>query len=53
MAGFQKLYVDRSVEVPLYYRRQVDLVGRKAGNFFGNPSKAGPTWNAVDWYARG
>jgi peptide/nickel transport system substrate-binding protein len=52
MAEFQKIYVEKTVEVPLYYRKQVDLHGPKAGNFLGNPTLAGPTWNAVDWYVQ-
>ncbi len=53
MADFQKIYVEKTVEVPLYYRKQVDLFGPRIGNFFGNPTQAGPTWNAVDWYVKG
>src|SRR5215208_1213594 len=53
MAEFQKIYVDQTVEIPLYYRKQVDLHSPKVGNFLGNPTLAGPTWNAVDWYAKG
>ncbi|HKG18548.1 MAG TPA: hypothetical protein VKB00_02325, partial [Candidatus Limnocylindrales bacterium] len=52
MAEFQKIYVDQTVEIPLYYRKQVDLHSPKVGNFLGNPTLAGPTWNAVDWYAK-
>jgi peptide/nickel transport system substrate-binding protein len=52
MAEFQKIYVEKTVEVPLYYRKQVELVGPKLGNFFANPTQAGPTWNAVDWFAK-
>jgi len=53
MATFQKIYVDKTVEIPLYYRKQVDLASAKLGNFFANPTQAGPTWNIVDWYAKG
>ena len=52
MGEFQKVYVEKTVEIPLYYRAQVDLVAPKVGNFFGNPTQAGPTWNAVDWYVK-
>ena len=52
MAEFQKIYVEKTVEIPLYYRKNVDLVGPKLGNFFANPTQAGPTWNAVDWFAK-
>jgi peptide/nickel transport system substrate-binding protein len=50
MAEFQKIYVEKTVEIPLYYRKNVELVGPKLGNFFANPTQAGPTWNVVDWY---
>jgi peptide/nickel transport system substrate-binding protein len=53
MAEFQKIYVEKTVEIPLYYRKNVDLVGPKLGNFFANPTQAGPTWNAVDWFNKG
>lgn len=53
MAEFQKIYVEKTVEIPLYYRKQVDLAGPKLGNFFANPTQAGPTWNAVDWFVKG
>jgi len=50
MAEFQKLYVEKTVEIPLYYRKQVDLHAPRLGNFFGNPTQAGPNWNAADWF---
>jgi peptide/nickel transport system substrate-binding protein len=53
MGEFQKIYVEKTVEVPLYYRKQVDLATPKLGNFVANPTQAGPTWNAVDWYIKG
>jgi ABC-type transport system substrate-binding protein len=53
MAEFQKIYVEKTVEIPLYYRKQVDLFAPKVGNFIANPTQAGPTWNAVDWYIKG
>ncbi len=53
MAEFQKVYVEKTVEIPLYYRKQVDLASPKVGNFFANPTQAGPTWNAVDWFVAG
>jgi len=52
MAEFQKIYVEKTVEIPLYYRKNVELVGPKLGNFFANPTQAGPTWNSVDWYVK-
>ena len=53
MAEFQKVYVEKTVEIPLYYRKQVDLHAAKVGNFVANPTQAGPTWNVVDWYMKG
>jgi len=50
MADMQRVYVEQAVEVPLYYRKQVDLHAARLGNFFANPTQAGPTWNVVDWY---
>jgi len=50
MATFQKIYVEKTVELPLYYRKNVELVGPALGNFFANPTQYGPTWNAVDWF---
>ena len=50
MAEFQRLYNEKTVEVPLYYRKQVDLHAPRLGNFFANPTQAGPNWNAVDWF---
>ncbi len=52
MAEFQKVYVEKTLEIPLYYRKNVELVGPKLGNFFANPTQAGPTWNTVDWYVK-
>jgi peptide/nickel transport system substrate-binding protein len=53
MQVVQDLYVQKIVEIPLYFRKQVDVVSSKVGNFFSNPTSAGPTWNAVDWYLKG
>jgi peptide/nickel transport system substrate-binding protein len=53
MAEFQRVFAEKTVEIPLYYRKNVELVGPKLGNFFANPTQAGPTWNAGDWYRKG
>jgi peptide/nickel transport system substrate-binding protein len=53
MSEFQKVYSEKTVEIPLYYRKQVDLHSAKLGNFVANPTQAGPTWNVVDWYVKG
>ncbi|MBI2764180.1 MAG: peptide ABC transporter substrate-binding protein [Chloroflexi bacterium] len=53
MKTFQDIYVRDTIEIPLYYRKNVDLHSPKLGNFYANPTSAGPTWNAVDWYVKG
>jgi len=50
MTDMQVTYTEKSVEIPLYYRKQVDLHAARLGNFVANPTQAGPTWNVVDWY---
>jgi ABC-type transport system substrate-binding protein len=52
MASFQKVYVEQTLEIPLYYRPEIEVVIPKLGNFFANPTSAGPTWNVVDWYLK-
>jgi peptide/nickel transport system substrate-binding protein len=49
MAQWQKVYVDKTIEIPLYFRKEVYLVSPKVVNFTGNPTSQGPTWNAFDW----
>jgi peptide/nickel transport system substrate-binding protein len=53
MKVVQDLYVQKVLEIPLYFRKEVEVVSPKLGNFFANPTSAGPTWNAVDWYVKG
>ncbi|MEI7745085.1 MAG: peptide ABC transporter substrate-binding protein [Chloroflexota bacterium] len=53
MATFQKVYVEQTVEIPLYYRKNVELAGPKAGNYFANGTQAGSTWNGEDWFVKG
>lgn len=53
MATFQEVYVRDIIEIPLYYRKNVELHSPKLGNFFANPTQAGMTWNAGDWYVKG
>ena len=52
MAEFQQIYVEKTAEIPLYYRKNVELHAPRLGNFWANPTQAGPTWNAVDWYVK-
>jgi len=53
MANWQKIYVDKTIEIPLYFRKEVSLVSPKVKGFTGNPTSAGPTWNAYDWSVSG
>jgi peptide/nickel transport system substrate-binding protein len=50
MKQFQKLYVDQAIEVPIYFRHDVNVVQTYVKNWFGNPTSVGHTWNAQDWY---
>lgn len=52
MATFQEIYVRDIIEILLYYRKNVEIAAPNVGNFFANPTSAGPTWNAVDWYVK-
>jgi peptide/nickel transport system substrate-binding protein len=49
MATFQKLYVDKTVEVPLYYRKTVELYSPKLQNVAPNGA-GGYFWNGEDWF---
>ena len=37
MAEFQKVYVEKTVEIPLYYRKNVELVGAEARQLLRQP----------------
>lgn len=50
MTQWQKIYVDQVVEVPLYFRKDVNLVQPYIGNWTGNPTSTGYTWNVGDWF---
>ena len=52
MKTFQEIYVAKTIEIPLYFRKSVEALNSTVGNFFSNPTSAGPTWNAVDWYVK-
>jgi peptide/nickel transport system substrate-binding protein len=53
MAEVQRVFYEQTVEIPLYYRNNIELHSAALGNFFANGTQAGPTWNAVDWYNTG
>ncbi|MEI8333399.1 MAG: ABC transporter substrate-binding protein [Chloroflexota bacterium] len=50
MAQFQKVYVDQVVEVPIYFRKDVNVVQPYVKNWTGNPTSVGYTWNVGDWF---
>jgi peptide/nickel transport system substrate-binding protein len=52
MSDFQRIYVEKTVEIPLYFRKEVYLVNPKIQNFTGNPTSTGPLWNVGDWYVQ-
>jgi ABC-type transport system substrate-binding protein len=52
MTDFQKLFLDKNVEVPLYFRKEVYLANPKLGNFTGNPTSTGPLWNVQHWFVQ-
>ena len=52
MASFQKAYVEQTVEIPLYYRKNVELANPRVGNYFANGTQVGSTWNGEDWFVR-
>jgi peptide/nickel transport system substrate-binding protein len=52
MASFQKAYVEQTVEIPLYYRKNVELANPRVGNFFANGTQVGSTWNGEDWFVQ-
>jgi ABC-type transport system substrate-binding protein len=53
MAEFQKIYVDQTVEIPIYFQQTVELHAPKLGNVVGGSPLGGITWNAADWFVTG
>ena len=43
---------DQIVEVPLYFRKDVNLVQPYVKNWTGNPTSTGYTWNVQDWFVQ-
>jgi peptide/nickel transport system substrate-binding protein len=52
MSVIQDIYGSdkNTYELPLYFRKDVWLVGSRLHNFTGNPSSAGGEWNIGDWW---
>ena len=40
-APSRRLYVDKTVEIPLYYRKNVELANPRVGNYFANGTQVG------------
>lgn len=49
---WQKLVVSRVYFIMLYARSNITADNGKIGNFSPNPSSAGNSWNAYQWYAK-
>ena len=51
MGTFQDLYVDKTIEIPLYYRKNVELADPRARQLLRqrHPCRV-PTWNGEDWF---
>jgi peptide/nickel transport system substrate-binding protein len=52
MDQWQKVYVDKTVEVPEYFRKDVNVVQPYLKNWTGNPTSTGYTWNVGDWFVQ-
>lgn len=53
MIEFQEIYVEQTVEIPLYFIPSVEVHAAKLGNVVGSSPLGGATWNAADWFVRG
>jgi peptide/nickel transport system substrate-binding protein len=52
MATVQQVFAEQTVEVPLYYRKNVELVTPRLGNFAANGTQFSSTWNGEDWFVQ-
>lgn len=53
MIEFQEIYVEQTVEIPMYVSETVELRAPKIGNVVGGSPVGGSTWNAADWFVKG
>jgi peptide/nickel transport system substrate-binding protein len=53
MIEFQEIYVEQTVEIPIYVSETVELHGAKVGNAVGGSPVGGATWNVADWFVKG
>lgn len=52
MVEYQELFVEQTVEIPLYFWQAVDLRAPRVGNFGGSSPAGAPTWNVADWFVK-
>lgn len=52
MAEYQSVFIDRTVEIPLYFGHTFELHVPRVGNFDGAAPTGGATWNVADWFIR-
>jgi peptide/nickel transport system substrate-binding protein len=48
----QKVYVDQTAEIPLFYRNQARGLSNRLQNFQLNPGTATDFWNVEDWWVK-
>ncbi len=48
----QKIYVDQTAEIPLYYRQEARGVSVRLQNFEKNPGTSSDMWNIEDWWVK-
>ncbi len=53
MVEYQEIYVEQTVEIPLYVSETVELHALKVGNAVGASPVGGATWNVADWFVKG
>jgi len=53
MIEFQEIYVEQTVEIPIYVSETVELHAAKVGNAVGGSPVGGATWNVADWFVKG
>lgn len=53
MIEFQEIYVEQTVEIPIYTSEALELHAPKVGNAVGGSPVGGATWNVADWFVKG
>ena len=52
MIEFQEIYVEQTVEIPMYVSETVELHAPAIGNVVGGSPVGGATWNVADWFLK-